>query len=55
VGIAILAGTDSLIADRTIEIVARAAVYDAVVAMALFPLVERFVHTRVAPPASWRS
>jgi rod shape-determining protein MreD len=54
VGIAILAGTDSLIRVGTLGIVARAAVYDAVVAMVMFPLVERFVRTRVAPPISWR-
>jgi rod shape-determining protein MreD len=54
VGIAILAGTDALISGRTLEVVARSAVYDAVVAVVLFPLVERFVHTRVAPPISWR-
>ena len=54
VGIAILAGADALMGSRTLEIVARAAVYDAIAAMVLFPLVERFVHTRVAPPAPWR-
>jgi rod shape-determining protein MreD len=54
VGIAILAGTDSLIRVGTLGIVARAAVYDAVVAMVMFPLVGRFVRTRVAPPISWR-
>jgi rod shape-determining protein MreD len=54
VGIAILAGTDSLIRVGTLNLVARAAVYDAVVAMVVFPLVERFVRNRVAPPISWR-
>lgn len=54
VGIAILAGTDELIRVGTLSLVARAAVYDALVAMVVFPLVERFVHTRVAPPVPWR-
>jgi rod shape-determining protein MreD len=54
VGIAILAGTDALIRVDTLSIVARAAVYDAIVAMVVFPLVGRFVRTRVAPPVSWR-
>jgi len=54
VGIAILAGTDALIRPGTLGIVVRAAVYDALVAMIVFPLVDRFVHTRVAPPTSWR-
>jgi rod shape-determining protein MreD len=54
VGIAILAGTDPLIHLGTLGIVARAALYDAIVALAVFPLVERFVRTRVAPPLSWR-
>jgi rod shape-determining protein MreD len=54
VGIAILAGTDSLIHFTTVGIVARAALYDAIVALAVFPLVERFVRARVAPPVSWR-
>jgi rod shape-determining protein MreD len=53
-GIAILAGTDSLIRFGTFSIVARAAVYDALVAMVVFPLVERFVRSRVAPPTLWR-
>jgi rod shape-determining protein MreD len=55
VAIAILAGTDELIGSGTLAIVAKAALYDAVVAMIVFPLVERFVHTRVAPPTSWRA
>jgi rod shape-determining protein MreD len=55
VGIAILAGADSLKAAGTLSLVARSAVYDALVATVMFPLVERFVHTRVAPPTSWRS
>ncbi len=55
VGIAILAGTDSLIRAGTLAIVVRAAVYDALVALIVFPLVDRFVHTRVAPPTSWRT
>ena len=54
VAIAILAGTDALTRPGTLGVVARAAVYDAIVAMIVFPLVERFVQTRVAPPASWR-
>jgi rod shape-determining protein MreD len=54
VGIAILAGTDSLIHLTTVGVVARAALYDAIVALVTFPLVERFVRTRVAPPVSWR-
>lgn len=53
VGIAILAGTDSLIRFATLGIVARAAVYDALAAMIVFPLVDRFVRTRVAP-INWR-
>jgi len=55
VGIAILAGTDSLIHLGTLGVVARAALYDAIVALVVFPLVERFVRTRVAPPMSWRA
>jgi rod shape-determining protein MreD len=55
VSIAILAGTDSLIGPSTLSIVARAAAYDALVALVIFPLVERFVRSRVAPPTSWRS
>jgi rod shape-determining protein MreD len=54
VGIAILAGTDSLIRVGTLGLVARAAAYDAIAAMVVFPLVERFVRARVAPPISWR-
>ena len=54
VGIAILAGTDSLIRAGTMRVVASAAVYDAIAAMIVFPLVERFVRARVAPPISWR-
>ncbi|HEY5012006.1 MAG TPA: rod shape-determining protein MreD [Acidimicrobiia bacterium] len=53
-GIAILSGTDSLIRFATLGIVARAAVYDALAAMIVFPLVDRFVRTRVAPPINWR-
>ena len=55
VGIAILAGTDSLMSSSTLAIVVRAAVYDALVATIVFPLVGRFVRTRVAPPATWRA
>jgi rod shape-determining protein MreD len=55
VGIAILAGTDELIRADTLAIVVRAAVYDALVATIVFPLVDRFVHTRVAPPISRRT
>jgi rod shape-determining protein MreD len=55
VSIAILAGTDALIGTRTLGLVGRAAVYDAVVAMVVFPLVDRFVRHRVAPAASWRA
>jgi rod shape-determining protein MreD len=54
VGIAILAGTDSLIHVATLGIVAQAALYDAIAALVVFPLVERFVRARVAPPVSWR-
>jgi rod shape-determining protein MreD len=54
VGIAILAGTDELIRGGTLSLVARAAAYDAIAAVIVFPLVERFVRTRVAPPLSWR-
>lgn len=54
VGIAILAGTDSLIHLTTVGIVARAALYDAIAALVMFPLVERFVRTRVGPPVTWR-
>jgi rod shape-determining protein MreD len=54
VGIAILAGTDALIHFSTLGVVARAALYDAIAALVMFPLVERFVRTRVAPPISWR-
>jgi rod shape-determining protein MreD len=54
VGIAILAGTDELIRAGTFGVVARAAGYDAVAALIVFPLVERFVRARVAPPISWR-
>jgi rod shape-determining protein MreD len=54
VGIAILAGTDELIRAGTFGIVARAAAYDAIAALIVFPLVERFVRARVAPPISWR-
>jgi rod shape-determining protein MreD len=53
VGIAILAGTDTLIAARTVGIVARAAVLDALAATVMFPLVGRFVRARVAP--TWRA
>ena len=53
-GIAILAGTDSMMRFGTVGIVARSTLYDALVAMVVFPLVERFVRTRVARPASWR-
>jgi rod shape-determining protein MreD len=53
-GVAILAGADALTRPGALSIVARAAVYDALVAMIVFPLVDRFVHTRVAPPTSWR-
>jgi rod shape-determining protein MreD len=53
VGIAILAGTDTLIAGRTLGLVARAAMYDALVATIVFPLVGRFVRARVAP--TWRA
>ena len=53
VGIAILAGTDTLIAGDTFGIVARAALYDALVATVVFPLVGRFVRARVAP--TWRA
>ncbi|HEX4493814.1 MAG TPA: rod shape-determining protein MreD [Acidimicrobiia bacterium] len=52
--IAILAGTDSLIHLTTVGIVARAALYDAIAALVVFPLVDRFVRTRVAPPMTWR-
>lgn len=55
VSIAILAGSEAISGARSLEIVGRAAVYDAIVAVVLFPLVERFVHTRVAPPTPWRS
>jgi rod shape-determining protein MreD len=55
VGIAILAGTDSLMSSSTLAIVVRAAAYDALVATIVFPLVGRFVRTRVAPPATWRA
>jgi rod shape-determining protein MreD len=54
VGIAILAGTDELITAGTFGIVVRAAAYDAIAALIVFPLVERFVRSRVAPPISWR-
>jgi len=54
VGIAILAGTDALIHLTTLGTVARAALYDAIAALVVFPLVERFVRTRVAPLVSWR-
>ena len=54
-GIAILAGTDALIASTTLSIVARAALYDAIAATIVFPLVGRFVRARVAPPATWRA
>jgi rod shape-determining protein MreD len=54
VAIAILAGTDSLIRVGTLGLVARAALYDAIVAMIVFPLVDRFVRSRVAPPTLWR-
>jgi rod shape-determining protein MreD len=55
VGIAILAGTDALIASTTLSVVARAALFDAIVATIVFPLVGRFVRARVAPPATWRA
>jgi rod shape-determining protein MreD len=55
VGIAILAGTDALISTSTVTLVARAALYDALVATIVFPLVGRFVRARVAPPATWRA
>jgi rod shape-determining protein MreD len=55
VGIAILAGTDSLITSSTLSVVVRSAVYDALAATIVFPLVGRFVKTRVAPPATWRA
>jgi rod shape-determining protein MreD len=55
VGIAILAGTDALITSSTLSIVARAAAFDALAATIVFPLVGRFVRTRVAPPATWRA
>ena len=55
VGIAILAGADALQGSGTFETVVRAAVYDALVAPVVFPLVGRFVKTRVAPPTTWRS
>ena len=55
VGIAILAGTDALRGSGTFETVVRSACYDAIVALVVFPLVDRFVQTRVAPPTSWRS
>jgi rod shape-determining protein MreD len=54
-GIAILAGTDALIASSTLSVVVRAAVFDALTATLVFPLVGRFVKTRVAPPATWRA
>ena len=55
VGIAILAGTDALITSSTLSLVVRAAVFDALAATLVFPLVGRFVKTRVAPPATWRA
>ena len=55
VGIAILAGTDALITSSTLSVVVRAAVFDALAATIVFPLVGRFVRTRVAPPATWRA
>jgi rod shape-determining protein MreD len=55
VGIAILAGADALMSSRALAIVVRAAVFDALVATIVFPLVGRFVRTRVAPPATWRA
>jgi rod shape-determining protein MreD len=55
VGIAILAGTDALITSSTLSVVVRAAVFDALAATLVFPLVGRFVKTRVAPPATWRA
>jgi rod shape-determining protein MreD len=54
VGIAILAGTDSLTHVATFGVVARAALYDAIAALVMFPLVERFVRSRVAPQMTWR-
>jgi rod shape-determining protein MreD len=53
VGIAILAGTDTLIAGDTLGLVARSALFDALVATVVFPLVGRFVRARVAP--TWRA
>ena len=55
VGIAILAGTDTLIASSTFSVIARSALFDALVAAIVFPLVGRFVRARVAPPATWRA
>jgi hypothetical protein len=54
VAVAILAGSDALIRVGTLGVVARIAVYDALVATVVFPLVDRFVRSRVAPPTLWR-
>jgi rod shape-determining protein MreD len=55
VGIAILAGTDALISTSTLSVVFRSALYDALAATIVFPLVGRFVRARVAPPTTWRA
>ncbi len=54
-GIAILAGSDELISSRTLSIVARAALFDAIVALLIFPLVARMVTPPVAAPPPWRN